>query len=336
MTEKDLAVFKTSLLQHRTALLEWLDSEPAPDNVHLGGSAVQDVRQMMSELKRALERIDTGTFGSCTQCEGEVERERLELDCTTQVCLAHYSDAQIEALERDLELAARVQEQLLPCCIPVFPDIEIAAHTASARIVSGDYYDFFVTGKNEQGVILADVMGKGLPASMLMSNLQASLRILAPEYDELHDLMARLNTLFKNNLRLIKFISIFLAKVDLSSSTLWYSNAGHNPGLLWKSKSQSIHWLNPTGPAIGLTQHASFTSGEVNFGSGDLFVFYTDGLVEARNSHAEEFGQDGLLTAIRSYHGEDANGVLNGLVKAARAFAGEFHDDVTILVMKVR
>jgi hypothetical protein len=195
MEHFDLTRFKNGLLQQRAELQKWLDSEAATDDIHLGGSSIQDVLQVICELDSALKQIDTGTFGCCTKCDGNVESDRLELDYTTRVCLSHYSEAQIEALERDLELAAKVQKQLLPCCVPSLANFEIAAQTFPARIVGGDYYDFYRSADNQQGIAVADVMGKGLPASMLMSNLQASLRILAPEYDNLHDLMDRLNTL---------------------------------------------------------------------------------------------------------------------------------------------
>jgi len=134
MTEKDLALFKTSLLRHRAALLEWLDSDPAPDDVHLGGSPVADVLQMMSELKHAIERVDTGTFGSCSQCDGEVERGRLELDCTAQVCLAHYSDAQIEALESDTKFITGVVPREF---MEDYLELKLRQHKKSLEAISG-------------------------------------------------------------------------------------------------------------------------------------------------------------------------------------------------------
>ena len=127
--------------------------------------------QVISQLDDALKRINTGNFGKCEECSdnSDVEIERLEMDYTTCVCISHYSERQIRALERDLELAARVQKQLLPRCVPALSGIEIAAHTEPAHIVSGDYYDFLLCPDGSQGVVVADVMGKGLAASMLMS-----------------------------------------------------------------------------------------------------------------------------------------------------------------------
>ena len=178
-------------------------------------------------------------------------------------------------------------------------------------------------------------MGKGLPASMLMSNLQASLRILGPEYEEPDKLAIHLNELFLYNLKLIKFISIFLAKIDINNRSLQYCNAGHHPAIWREAASSAIHWLNPTGPAIGLTKNATYTSEELQFRSGDLFIFYTDGLVEARNSEDEEFGEDRLVDFVKSHHNADADVVLDKLLDAAKNFAMKFHDDMTILVIKI-
>ncbi len=327
--------FKKALTIHRDALSEWLNEDSSQKNINLGGASSEDVLQHVSELKDTLESIDKGTFGSCCECDDYVETDRLELDYSTQVCLDHYTDDQIRDLEKDLELAKKVQKQLLSGYVPSLPNIQIAVHTDSARIVTGDYYDFFVSKSGNQGLVVADVMGKGLPASMLISNLQASLRILGPEYDELEILTNRLNDLFCNNLTLIKFISIFLAKIDTESSILQYCNAGHNPAIWWNAASKSIRRLNPTGPAIGLTKIANYKTEEVHFGSGDLFIFYTDGLIETRNSNSEEFGDERLENLVLSNKNKTANEILISLLDTAKSFVGDFQDDVTILVLKI-
>lgn len=336
MNNITLERFRHALTKHRDTLLEWISTDSHHKYVHLGGANSKDVFQVISELKDALERIDSGEFGQCKECNGEVAPERLELDFTTCVCLDHYSEDQIHALENDLELAAKVQRQLLPGYIPSLPGIQIAVHAEPARIVGGDYYDFFqYNSGSAQCIALADVMGKGLPASILMSNLQASLRILGPEHDELHALAARLNELFRYNLTLIRFISIFLAKIDVESGTLSYCNAGHNPPLWWQAASRSIKWLKPTGPAIGLTHDPEYTSKTLRLGSGDLILLYTDGLIEARNPNGEEFGEHRLASYIEVHINESAEDLLAGLRKAAASFAGGFQDDVTMLVLSV-
>jgi sigma-B regulation protein RsbU (phosphoserine phosphatase) len=338
MEDNTLEQFRKNLTHHRDALVEWYNSDSSEKNIHLGGAAVDEVLQVISKLDEALRRIDRGKFGKCEECsdDGEVETERLEIDFTTCVCIDHYSETQIRALERDLELAAKVQRQLLPRYVPALAGIEISAHTEPARIVSGDYYDFFLCQDGLQGVAVADVMGKGLGASMLMSNLQASLRILGPEYGQPHQLLSRLNELFRYNLKLIRFISIFLARIDVEKNVFQYSNAGHHPPLWWDVSSKSIRWLSPTGPAIGLFHQPEYRSEMLQFSSGDLFLLYTDGLVEARNVSGEEFGEQRLAEFVKENHQQSADDFSLKLREALKRFSGKLQDDMTMLVIKIR
>ena len=336
MKVETLNEFRNTLASHRDALLEWLANDSPQKYINLGNAEVSDVMQMVSEIKDVLEQIENGQFGFCTECNGEVETERLELDFTEKVCLDHYTDTQIRALEGDLELAAKVQRQLLPHCTPCLSGIDIYVHSQPARIVSGDYYDFFSYEDGTQGIVMADVMGKGLPASMLMSNLQASLRILGPEYKDLNLLAARLNELFRYNLKLIRFISIFLSIVDTDAGTLQYCNAGHNPAIWWEASTASIRMLEPTGPAVGLIKNPEYESREIHFHHGDLLVFYTDGLVESQNSNRLEFGQDRLVDFIKNHHHNSAENILTELLDTVKNFSEKLHDDITILIMKVQ
>lgn len=335
MKGKNLEHFRDALRQNRDALLAWLESDVKDKSIHLGGSEETDVFRLVSELKEALERVDSGEFGKCEVCHGDVETEQLEYDFTSCICLTHYSEAQLRNLERELELVSKVQRDLLPCSVPNLPGVQIAAKTLAARIVGGDYYDFFHFRNGASGLAIADVMDKGLPASILMSNLQASLRILGPESDGLDSLAFRVNKLFRRNLQLIKFISLFLAAIDLEAKTLEYCNAGHHPPLWWQAKTRSVHWLDPTGPAIGLTPEPQYLSEKVRFNSGDLFVFYTDGLVEARNRTGSEFGEERMLAVIDECLNNSSQELLDNLLGRARIFADKFHDDVTLVVLKI-
>lgn len=334
MDKKSLYKFRQFLTDHRDVLDTWLTSELEDKKIHLGGAPVQEVKDVVSRHNEVLNRIDRGEFGKCTECSGEVEPERLELDFTTCVCLDHYSESQKRLLERDLELAAKIQRQLLPHTVPAVPGVQIAAHTEPAQVVGGDYFDFFSYPDGSQGVAIADVMGKGLSASMLVSNLQASLRILGPEYPELHSLADRFNKLFLHNVKLISFISLFLVRIDEKMGMMNYCNAGHNPALRWEAASGTIHWLKPTGPAVGLTRSTSYKSKELSFSPGDLLLLYTDGLVEARNSADEEFGKERLAAYVKENLHQPAVLFLEGLRQTAKAFAGGFHDDVTLVVIK--
>ena len=336
MDQKTLEKFQNALSNHRDILLQWLNEDSASKDIPFGGKSVNEVDHILSDLKNALTRIDEGTFGNCEMCGGEIEKERLELDYTTHVCLDHYTSEQIRALETDLELARRVQKQLLPCCLPELPNIEIAVHAASARIVGGDYYDFFTSKDGHQGFVIADVMGKGLTASLLMSNLQASLRLLGPEYETPKQILARLDELFRNNLKLIRFISIFIGIIDTKNKILNYSNAGHHPPILWNNTKKKIRMLFPTEPAIGLTKDPDFQSKTIQMASGDILLLYTDGLIESRNSYGEEFGESRLVEFTIKHSNKDVTEFLDELRLTAEKHTREFQDDLSLMIIKIR
>ncbi|MBN2410996.1 SpoIIE family protein phosphatase [candidate division KSB1 bacterium] len=333
-TEK-LLQFRSSLVCHRDALLEWLNSGTKHHDIRLGNAELQDVLQVVTDIKDALVRIDNGHFGRCIKCNGEVETEFLESDYTNQVCLDHFSQPQLRRLERDLEFAAKIQSHLLPCCVPSLPGIEIAAYTESAQIVGGDYYDFFSYPDGSQGFAIGDVMGKGLSASMLMSHLQASLRILGPENKNLHEVANRLNELFRYNMKLISFISLILARLDIETSIFYYCNAGHNPPLWWNSAAKRIKSLYPTGPAIGLAKNANYLTNQIHYQPGDILIMYTDGLTEAGNTKGEEFGMERFENyMLKLNKASTVQEIISGLVKEVKAFAGKFNDDVTVLAFR--
>ncbi len=327
--------FRKALSLRREALIEVVRQEGSYATAEIEHAIQREGLLLLDEVDHALQRIDQGDFGQCTACDGEVEPERLGLDFTTRVCLDHYSDAQKRSLEHDLELAARVQRSLLPAVVPDVPGLQIAAHTQPARIVGGDYYDFYTCPDGAQGVVIADVMGKGLPASMLMSNLQASLRILGPEYAAPDALAARLNALFRHNLKLIRFISMCVVAFDPVMRLVRYCNAGHHPPLWWDAATGTIHWLRPTGPALGLVPSSPFSTGAVTFPTGALLLLYTDGLVEARNSSGQEYGEQRLARFVEAHAHGTAEEVLARLQEALDRFvAGASLDDKTMVVIK--
>ena len=341
MNKKILKKFQNAVMQHHDAILEMLNAGLIDTYVHLNNRivnhrATSEMLPVLPKIKETLDRIESGEFGTCELCKGQVETERLELDYTTCICLDHYTKSELRSLEQDLEMEARVQQQLLPCSVPALADFDFAVHSKPAEIVSGDYYDFYEYANGKQGVVIADVMGKGISASMLMSNLQASLRILGPEHEDLASLTMRLNELFCYNLKLIRFISLFLAVIDPRTGFLHYCNAGHHPPILNDAQSQSLKWLNPTGPAIGLVHNPVYGMNSVKLNSGDMLVLYTDGLVEMRSLKGEEFGEDRLAAYVHENAFKSAQGFMSGLFKDIRDFASTFHDDMTIMVIKKR
>lgn len=338
MEKAFLKNIRRSLLRHRANLFGWLKNGKANRYLQLGEEkevSMPSTLRIINEIDTAIEQLDHGTFGQCEMCSGEVEEDRLILDFTTCICLDHYSEAQKRELERDLELAAEVQQHLLPGSLPALEGVQMAVFARPFGAVGGDYYDFFRYKDCCQGMAIADVMGKGVPAGMLMANLQASLRIMGPDFEELSQLGVRLNELFRYNLKQIRFITLFLAGIDPQSKTLHYVNAGHHPPLLWNANRQSEQWLKPTGPAIGLMPSTQYHSESVTLRSGDWLILYTDGLVEAKNRHQQEFGFDGLMQYASSQSAASPELFVNGLMKEVESSGALINDDLTLIVLKI-
>ena len=249
--------FRDTIKRHRDSLFEWIkktdinkaqiclcteESIPTENNITI-----------LNDIDNTLHRIENNEFGKCAICSEEIENQVLELDFTREVCLDHLNESEKRLLERDLEMAAKVQRQLLPYKLPSLNGFQISVHTEAAGIVGGDYFDFYCNLENKQGIAIGDVMGKGIQASMLMANLQATLRILGPEHQDTDKLASRVNELFRFNSKLVSFVSLFLAKLDAKNSILEYTNAGHNPPIIYKADEGTTELLMPTGPAIGLT-----------------------------------------------------------------------------------
>ena len=331
--------FRNAISQRRDNLLDWLRSTPPEQRILTRNGRTRDVlteeTSVVADASRALEQMEHGTFGRCLICHGEIESDRLELDFTTSICLDCYEASELRALERDLEMAALVQQELFPREVPALRGVQIAAHAMPGRIVSGDYYDFFRFQNGAQGIVVADVMGAGLPASILMSNLQASLRIIASQYESPDRLVARLNELYRYNLKLIRFISMFILSIDPDRRNISFTNAGHQPPLLWKAGSTTHTWLKPTCPAIGIVPDATFSCTTLDATPGDILVLFTDGLVEARNHSGVSFDEEGLSAFVRDHHELSAEEILAGLWRNVKHFSGgRMADDAALLVVK--
>ena len=335
MKQKILDQFRESIVDHRNTLMKWMNDQSADKAINLGTASIAEVLSELEEFKEVLGKLEDRSFGKCICCDGEVETDRLEQDYTTVVCLDCYSEEQLRELERDLELAAKVQKQLLPGYVPEIAGVEFAMKYAAAHAVGGDYYDFFTLKNGYQGFAIGDVMGKGLAASMLMSNLQASLRILGPDYLHLGQLTGHLNRLFQHNLKLIRFISLFIGAIDISENRLYYCNAGHHAPLHWEAGQGKIHRLNPTAPAIGLVSKPKISSESLPVGSGDLIVLYTDGVIEARDHRNEEYGEQRLIEYIEKNYQLSAADLTNGIWNDVKKRSERNVDDMTIMTIRI-
>jgi phosphoserine phosphatase RsbU/P len=341
MDNKIFGRFRESLEEQKQNIEQWLENaEPEEKQIRLGPLDETAVQEHLEVLNSAAAKADDKTLGLCVVCDDYVEISRLEVDYTAHVCIDHYTEDQRRKLERELELSQKVQKALLPQQIPDIQGLELAAYSQPARIVGGDYFDFFTFRNGSPGFVIADVMGKGVAASLLMASLQASLRILVTEEESPAEVAKRLNQIFLHNINLTKFVTIFLARYEPDSRILHYCNAGHNPPLLVRTESSSepIRWLDSTSAAIGLVEDFKFESAQIHLRPDDLILLYTDGVTEAMNSEEEEFGKERLEEIVLQNTSLSAREIVSALRRTVQQFTNgkPLDDDTTILAVKVQ
>jgi sigma-B regulation protein RsbU (phosphoserine phosphatase) len=201
------------------------------------------------------------------------------------------------AVRKELELASEMQNMLFPTELPSNDKLEIDARYMPHQQVGGDYYDYMMLNENEVAFCVADVSGKGVAAALLMSNFQANLRILFNHTTSLTDLVRELNTKVMASAKGEKFITLFIAKLNLVTKTLTYINAGHNPPLLMSDKTVSLLKIGTTGLGM-LDELVRVKEGVVHLNNRTTIVCYTDGVTELENEEGVDFGIDSLKTVM--------------------------------------
>jgi phosphoserine phosphatase RsbU/P len=231
------------------------------------------------------------------------------------------------------EEATLIQRALLPSTVPQLPGCDTFALWNPASGIGGDCYDLIKFSESQLALSIADVVGKGLPAALLMSNLQAAVRAFASPGARPHDVCASVNRLLCRNVVSGKFVTFCYAVIDTIADTVSYGNAGHNPPLLVRADGR-LDVLQPTGIPLGIFPDSAYQSGQLAFGRGDRLVFFTDGITEACSTEDEEFGDTRLLDLIRAAPGGSARQLAETIAEAASRWAGGAHqDDATLIVI---
>ncbi len=238
-------------------------------------------------------------------------------------------------LEEEMHIAMNIQKNLLPKTIPYIEGYGITGLNIPSQMVGGDYYDIIPLPENRTMIAIADVAGKGAPAALLMANVQAALRVLAPLCLSLHDMIERLNRLVFMNTTPDRFITLFLGTLDPATHTFSYISAGHNPPLYYYDGK--FHRLTEGGIILGILEKPSpWESGTLNFDKGGVLVFFTDGVTEALNANSDEYGEDRLKEVITSHHELSPAEITGAILGSVRQHSeGEMQsDDITIIVLK--
>ena len=241
----------------------------------------------------------------------------------------------LQEQEREIAEAKAIQERLLPREIPQVAGYEIASSWQSAEAVGGDYFDVLSLGGDTLGLCIADVAGKGIPAALLMSNLQAAVRGLSSPSLGPDLLCNSLNSLVCRNTNTDRFITLFYAQLEVAARRLRYVNAGHNAPMVMHADG-SHERLQEGGGVLGVFEEQSYTLGTVQLAPNDRLVLFTDGVTEASNPQGEEFGDQRLLSLLEEHRALPAAALREKIAAAISEFSGgHLTDDATLLVLAV-
>ncbi len=237
-----------------------------------------------------------------------------------------------ERLEGELEAAKAIQKRLLPEFIPKLSGFEIAATSLPAKQVGGDYFDFIELNDKRLGLAVGDVSGKGMPAALLMANLQASLRALAQSGLPPEELVGKLNSVLHYNTAPEMFATFFFASLDPVSSNMSYVNAGHNYPIV--CGNDRLVTLEQGGMLLGVMPDEKYQSGEITLQQGEIVALYSDGITEACDGDDREFGEERLIQILQDCSSQSAESILSDVITSVENYCGTPQDDLTLMVVK--
>ena len=278
--------------------------------------------------------------GVCDFVQKPWDNQQLVTTLRTEIDKGRTRRRQRQLEARELDEARRIQRKLLPATLPQLDGCELAASWQPASGVSGDCFDAIAFGPSRLGLSIADVIGKGIPAALLMSNLQAAVRAFATEAAQPAELCQQVNRILCGNIAEGRFISFVYCTLDTDLGVLTYCNAGHYPPILVHADG-SVERLGIGGPVMGVFPDAAYEQGRVVVGSGDRLVLFTDGITEVLQAGADDqgpehidFGEERLTSLAVEHRACSAPALQARLVTAVTSFAGgTFQDDATLIVL---
>ena len=239
-------------------------------------------------------------------------------------------------LDGELARAAEIQRRLLPAKAPDIEGFDLAGYNAPCRTVGGDYYDFLRYADGRIGLFIADVSGKGMPAALLMSSLQARIQVLFQEPGRLAEQVARLNRITTANCPGNCFITLFAAILNPATGRMEYCNAGHNPPLLIH-KNDEVERLGANGLVVGIMRDATYEEGTCALERGDVLLLFSDGLTEASNPDSgQEFGEERLIALLKKERDQPSPKLIDSIKADVVSFTGAAPaaDDITIVLVR--
>ncbi|NJK30068.1 MAG: PP2C family protein-serine/threonine phosphatase, partial [Acaryochloris sp. SU_5_25] len=300
-------------------------------------------------------------FSSDSGYEWTETRQKLAQLVADQTAVAIENDAlttqlrKQERVTRELEIGAEIQARLLPNYSPNIEGVALAAACKTANQVGGDYYDFIpiyrqlpsprqyrLNQADRWGLVIGDVMGKGVPAGLIMTMTRGILRADALHHHSPAQILQNLNQVMYADLENSnRFVTLFYSEYDPKTRQLCFSNAAHNPPLLWRAHQDVIERLDTDGMLIGLDANTQYQEDQVSLAPGDTIIYYTDGFTDAANGNGDRFDEENLMTvfqdACHTCSGPQA--ILDRLFEQLQAFMGEYrhhNDDITLIVMQIQ
>jgi sigma-B regulation protein RsbU (phosphoserine phosphatase) len=249
--------------------------------------------------------------------------------------LAELAERQRDELANEIELAAEVQQGILPRSIPQIPGFDFAARMYPAKIVAGDYYGFIEFPAGEIAVVVADVSGKGVAAGLLMPSIEVALRMDAARFSSTSDLLQTFNNVVCQITGGHRFISLFYGKLSPQSHSLEYTNAGHNPPLVIRAGTDPSP-LDKGGPVLGVLPNSDYESEKITLRQGDILVLYTDGAVEAENPAGEQYSAERLSRTVGLHLQQNASELIDTIYTSVIQFrkTTSLADDLTLVLLK--
>jgi len=243
-------------------------------------------------------------------------------------------------LEMELDIARKIQQTLLPQQPPIVKGLDIGIFNQPAKQVGGDYHDLIVFPSGELGIAIGDVSGKGMPAALLMANVQASIRRCLEHKHSPMDIVKIINDALCPICQFIeehRFVTLFCSILDTSSGKLTYSNAGHNYPLVFKQDGTISELSSNGGLPCGIIEDAYYDEASINLETNDIAIFYTDGITEAMNSDGIIFGEERLIDMVSKNLDLDSNALITCMYEEISGFIGDSpqYDDMTMMVVKL-
>jgi sigma-B regulation protein RsbU (phosphoserine phosphatase) len=294
-----------------------------------------DFVRLIREVDSALERVERRSFGTCMACRETVEDEMLLANPMMEYCLCRLTPEQQEALQRDLDLASKIQWALLPKQDLRFRDWEVHHRYLPAGPVSGDFCDVVTVDKGRGGLffVIGDVSGKGVAASFLMARLNALFRGLVDTDLELDQLVDRTNRIFSDSNISSQYATLVCGRA-LRSGEIEICNAGHLPPLVLGSSE--VTPVEATGLPVGLFKSGPYTVSSVTLAPGDSLFLYTDGLSEARNGSGEEYGFERLSDLLQEQRSSSSRSLAAACLRSLEDFLSGVGrtDDLSLMVIR--